>query len=299
MLETDSSFSLILHWKRLQIAGWAETAYHDPTCVAPQVLQFEPVIYGPGKGKIRQLPTFPGDPDGAATAVNDEGQAVGISGTCFVAVGSFSAAHALPWQNGTVTNLGSLGGIAWNTPGAINNRGVVVGFSDLPGDEDGNPNLHAFRWTSESGMEDLKTLPGDALSEATGVNDQGQIVGVSFAAGFANPRAFLWQNGVMTDLNRLIPAGSSLYLLSANDINNEGVITGQACVLINGVCTADNETPAFLAIPQDPGNFNEAGTAGAQAAGSAGFGVAVPENIRQQILRRHGLTMHAGMTAKQ
>ena len=151
----------------------------------------------------------------------------------------------------------------------------------------------------ESGMEDLKTLPGDALSEATGVIDQGQIVGVSFAAGFANPRAFLWQNGVMTDLNRLIPAGSSLYLLSANDINNEGVITGQACVLINGVCTADNETPAFLAIPQDPGNFNEAGTAGAQAAGSAGFGVAVPENIRQQILRRHGLTMHAGMTAKQ
>src|SRR6516165_11328050 len=104
---------------------------------------------GPGKGKIRQLPTFPGDPDGAATAVNDEGQAVGISGTCFVAVGSFSAAHALPWQNGTVTNLGSLGGIAWNTPGAINNRGVVVGFSDLPGDENGNPNFHAFRWTRE------------------------------------------------------------------------------------------------------------------------------------------------------
>jgi probable HAF family extracellular repeat protein len=282
-----------------QVAGWAETTFHDPTCVAPQVLQFEPVIYGLGKGKIQQLPTFPGDPDGAATAINDEGQAVGISGTCFVAVGSFSAAHALLWQNGTVTNLGSLGGIAWNTPGAINNRGVVVGFSDLPGDEDGNPNFHAFRWTSESGMQDLKTLPGDALSEATGVNDQGQIVGVSYAAGFANPRAFLWQNGVMTDLNTLIPGGSSLYLLSANDINNEGIITGQACVLINGACTADSETPAFLAIPQDPRNFNEAGLAGAQAASSASFGVVVPEKIRQQVLQRHGLTMKAGATTRQ
>src|SRR5271165_2929235 len=141
---------------RGQVAGWAENTVHDPTCVAPQVLQFEPVVYGPGRGKIQQLPTFPGDPDGAATDINDQGQVVGISGTCFVAVGSFSAAHALLWQNGNVTNLGSLGGVAWNTPVAINNRSVVVGFSDLPGDGDGNPNFHAFIWTKSSGMQDLK-----------------------------------------------------------------------------------------------------------------------------------------------
>ena len=32
---------------RGQVAGWAENTVHDPTCVAPQVLQFEPVVYGP------------------------------------------------------------------------------------------------------------------------------------------------------------------------------------------------------------------------------------------------------------
>jgi len=280
---------------RGQVAGWAENTVHDPTCVAPQVLQFEPVVYGPGRGKIQQLPTFPGDPVGAATDIKDQGQVVGISGTCFVAVGSFSAAHALLWQNGNVTNLGSLGGVAWNTPVAINNRSVVVGFSDLPGDEDGNPNFHAFIWTKSSGMQDLKTLPGDAISEATGINNQGRVVGVSYGAGFSNPRAVLWQNGKIVDLNTLIPAGSPLYLLSANDINDEGVIAGQACVLINGACTSTSETPAFLAIPQgDRWDFSVTESTSAQSLNSASSKVVVPENIRRRMLQRHGLGLQAG-----
>jgi probable HAF family extracellular repeat protein len=285
---------------RGQVAGWAENTVHDPTCVAPQVLQFEPVVYGPGSGKIQQLPTFPGDPDGAATDINDQGQVVGISGTCFVAVGSFSAAHALLWQNGNVTNLGSLGGVAWNTPVAINNRSVVVGFSDLSGDEDGNPNFHAFIWTKSSGMQDLKTLPGDAISEATGINEQGQVVGVSYGVGFSNPRAVLWQKGKIVDLNTLIPAGSGLYLLSANDINDEGVIAGQACVLINGACTSNSETPAFLAVPQGDGwDFSATESMSTQSVNPASSKVVVPENIRRRMLQRHGLDLQAGVATGQ
>ena len=93
-----------------QIVGWAENATHDTSCVLPQYFQFEPVVYGPAAGQIQQLPNFPGDPDGAATAINDNGQMVGISGTCDVAVGAFTATHALLWQNGAVTDLGNLGG---------------------------------------------------------------------------------------------------------------------------------------------------------------------------------------------
>ena len=281
---------------RGQVAGWAENTIHDPTCVAPQVLQFEPVVYGPDRGKIQQLPTFPGDPDGAATDINDQGQVVGISGTCFVAVGSFSAARALLWQNGTLTNLGSLGGVAWNTPVAINEDGAVVGFSDLPGDEDGNPNFHAFIWTKNGGMQDLKTLPGDAISEATGINQEGQVVGVSYGAGFSNPRAVLWQNGKIVDLNTLIPAGSQLYLLSANDINDEGVIVGQACVLINGACTSNSETPAFVAVPQGDGwDFSATESTSVQSVNSASSKVVVPENISRRMLQRHGLGLQAGL----
>ncbi|HEV2729388.1 MAG TPA: hypothetical protein VGV15_05100, partial [Terriglobales bacterium] len=68
---------------RGRVVGLAENATLDSTCVAPnpQVLQVEPVIWE--EGEIHQLPTFPGDPDGGANAINDRGQAVGFSGTCY------------------------------------------------------------------------------------------------------------------------------------------------------------------------------------------------------------------------
>jgi probable HAF family extracellular repeat protein len=170
---------------------------------------------------------------------------IGISGICQNAVGNQTAIHALLWQHGTVTNLGNLGGYAWNTPMALNNHGQIVGFSDLPGDQHGaNPNFHAFLWTQNRGIQDLGTLPGDAISEALGINDQGQVVGVSYGAGFTNPRAFLWQDGVMTDLNTLIPSGSSLYLQAAQEINDLGEIVGQASDQTTG------NAPAFLLIPR-------------------------------------------------
>jgi probable HAF family extracellular repeat protein len=229
-----------------QVVGWAETAVNDPTCVLPQVQQFEAVIWGPGKDQIQQLSPFGEDPDSAATAINDKGQVVGISGICQNAVGAFSAKHAVLWQDGQPTDLGNIGGHGWNTPTFINNQGQIVGFANASGDlVNGQLALkfHAFLWTKDRGMRDLGTLPGDAISEALGINEAGQVVGVSFGAGFSHPRAFLWQNDVMTDLNSLVPLGS-LTLQVAGDINDRGEITGAA---------SDSNTktnPAFLAIPR-------------------------------------------------
>ena len=110
-----------------QAVGWAETILRDPTCVPPQVLQFEAVLWGPGVDQQRVLPPFPGDSTSAATAINDAGQVVGISGDCGNAVGAFSARHALLWDNGRPMKLPTLGGKGWNTPMAINNAGAVAG----------------------------------------------------------------------------------------------------------------------------------------------------------------------------
>jgi|HubBroStandDraft_1064217.scaffolds.fasta_scaffold00771_8 probable HAF family extracellular repeat protein len=224
-----------------QIAGWAETTTHDPTCISPQVLQFEAVVYGANGEIQRQLAPFPGDSDSAATDINNLGQVVGISGICANAVGGASAAHAVLWENGTPTNIGNLGGVAWNTPTAINNHGVIVGFSDLPGDSAASPNYHAFIWTKSAGIADLGTLPGDSLSIAWGINDQGQVVGQSIDAS-GSSRAFFWQNGVMTDLNTLVAQGP-LSLVYANDINDSGEIVGGA---YNSTTT---DSPAFMAVP--------------------------------------------------
>src|SRR5579863_674263 len=233
---------------RGQIVGWAETRKQDSSCTPPQVLGFEAVIYQlAGKRKIQELPPYRGDKDGAATEINDEGQVVGISGICDQAVGRFTAHHAVMWEHGRTINLGSLGGTAWNTPMAINERGDVVGFSDLSGDSSGNPNFHAFLWTRSHGMQDLGTLYGDEYSEALGINDSGVIVGVSYGVSFSTSRAFIYENGKMTDLNTLIGSSSSLYLLYANDINDNGVIAGGACVLVSGSCGSSQ--PAFMATP--------------------------------------------------
>src|SRR5438552_7471979 len=65
---------------RGQVAGSAENTTQDPTCPIPS-LEAKAVIWE--KDEIQELPTFPGDPDGAVISINDDGQAVGVSGNCF------------------------------------------------------------------------------------------------------------------------------------------------------------------------------------------------------------------------
>jgi len=225
-----------------QVVGWAETNFHDPTCNSPQVLQFLPYIYDLNTKQIQSLPPFPGDPDGAGTAINDNGQVAGISGLCSNAVGGASAIHAVLWENGAVTDLGNVGGLAWNTPTSINSRGDIVGFANLSGDQDAGFNPVAFLWTKSAGMQKLGTLPGDTNSIAWAINSEGQIVGQSFG-GSNGSRAFLYQNGIMTPLDTLTGRTNKLKLVYANDINDFAEIVGGAHDPKTG------NSPGFVAVP--------------------------------------------------
>jgi probable HAF family extracellular repeat protein len=220
-----------------QVVGWAENDVHDSTCVSPQVLQFRPAMWTLGPpDEIQDLPLISGDSSGAATAINDNGQIVGISGICDQAVGRYTAAHAVLWENGVVTDLGNLGALYWNTPTAINQHGDIVGFAGAPNDPDGNF-LQAFIWTVEDGIQPLGFLPGDVHSEAYGINEQRQVVGLSCAAD-GNCRAFVWGDGVMQDLNDLKQASFSATLETAKGINDKGEITGRALDPNTGLRTA-------------------------------------------------------------
>jgi probable HAF family extracellular repeat protein len=158
--------------------------------------------------------------------INNALQVVGQAGA-----GNASVApnHAFVWQNGTFTDLGTLGGPASRAT-AINNAASpeIVGWADTSLlDSSGNYIYHACLWqqngTGGWSLTDLGTLPGSTDSAAYAINNSGQVVG--------NPNStsghpFVWQNGVMTDLNTLVPANSALG--SAYGINDNGQITGGA-----------------------------------------------------------------------
>jgi probable HAF family extracellular repeat protein len=153
-------------------------------------------------------------------AINNRGQVVG-SGE--VAGGH---EHALLWQNGKTTDLGTLGGPT-SIALAINDRGQIVGSADTA-----SSSRHAFLW--ESGrMRDLGTLGGAyaAGSSAVDVNESGQVVGSSWSntIGYGQcgggSHAFLWQKGKMRDLGTL---GGERPMSAAVAINDRGWVIGNS-----------------------------------------------------------------------
>jgi len=201
----------------------------------------------PPRFPIRDLGFLPSPYNVTSTAlgVNDVGQIVGGSGGA-VGVG----AHAFLWQDGTMTDLGTLGGRD-SEAFDINNAGQIVGWSTPAS----GGMHHAFLW--ENGvMADLGTLGGD-FSEARAINEAGQIVGVSrTASGWDH--AFLWDHGTMTDLGSL--GGSPAYDYSgAYGVNDAGQVVGWSA-------NATEDLHAFL---WENGTMTDIGTFGAYAINNA------------------------------
>jgi probable HAF family extracellular repeat protein len=154
-------------------------------------------------------------------AINDNSAIVGSSDTSNGATdgdGNYSAySHAYLWQNGTMNDLGTLGGNRSRAL-AINKSGQIVGCADV-----NNSTVHAFLWQNGA-MADLG--PSSALkSSATGINNCGVIVGTMLPAA-GGPCAVVWQSGAPTDLNTLVPAHSGWTLTQASAVNDAGCIVG-------------------------------------------------------------------------
>jgi probable HAF family extracellular repeat protein len=99
----------------------------------------------------------------------------------------------------------------------MNNRGQVTGVSNLAGDQI----HHAFLWDSEEGLKDLGTLKGySSSSQAYWINDAGEIVGESDSQTASH--AFVWKEGVMTDLGTVANDACSVAL----SINSRSQIVG-------------------------------------------------------------------------
>ena len=118
----------------------------------------------------------------------------------------------------TVTDLGALPGYGISVPACINNGGQVAGWAT-----DSTGYGHAFLY-SGGAMQDLGTLGGS--SEALGINNSGQVVGLFVFTRGSNgttDHAFLYSGGQMQDLGTLGGVLSVAY-----GINDSGQIAGDA-----------------------------------------------------------------------
>ena len=172
-----------------------------------------------------------GGPDGWASSINEQGVIAGwaLVDSMPTPTTGQPTQHPFLWRDGTMVDLGTLGGTLAVTGslanggsgGAINNRGQVIGTSNLAGDL----THHAFRW-DRGELIDLNTLGGDN-SEAYWINESGQIVGRADLPGSQVHHAFLWQNGKMIDLGFSPDWPCS----TAIDVNSRGQV-----IIDTGIC---------------------------------------------------------------
>ncbi len=190
-------------------------------------------------GRVTTLPSLPGDGATRAIAINDNGLIVGD------ALDAAAKQTAVSWQNGRITKLGHLPGGDFSQVFGVNLSGEAVGMAKVTTGGLFAPQ-HAVLFDHGSVIDLHATQVGTNSAQANAINNHGQIVGAD-AAG----RAFIYQNGHVTDLNTLItpPQGVTVRLGNANGIDDNGVIVGDAVVTRSGQARGSGRIVGFELIP--------------------------------------------------
>jgi probable HAF family extracellular repeat protein len=268
-----------------QVVAFGNNDIPDPFAFFPTATQMRTFVWQ--DGQVQDIGTL-GGPDAAPGPGCDNQRPGVIVGASYIGftpnASGVPTIHAFLWDNGTMTDLGSLGGIHSEAV-CISNRGQVIGWSTLPGElvrhafvwQDGRRQdlgtlggpLSEAWWINDSGdiagsadlptpglhdavvwkrgrIHDLGTVPGDPCSRAYGLNSRGQVVGTSTDC-HNTLHAFVWQDGgPMVDLNALIQPGTGYQLTNAIDISDRGEILAKAAPL--GFTPDDDADLGHLAL---------------------------------------------------
>jgi probable HAF family extracellular repeat protein len=192
-------------------------------------------------GVMKDVGTL-GGPDsyvlGGNILINQSGQMAGASFTNSTPnpVTGLPTTDPFLWtEAGGMQDLGTLGG-NMGLVFRLNNRGQVVGTSDVAGDL----TAHPFLW--ENGvLTDLGTL-GGTDGAAAWINEAGDVVGIARTAGDVIYHAVLWKSGKKRKPTDLGTVNGYSYSF-AEAINSKRQIVG--CASNGSVCGGPN-TAAFL-----------------------------------------------------
>jgi probable HAF family extracellular repeat protein len=191
------------------------------------------------RGAMVDLGTLPGGGDSFASAINDRGEIVGWSQT------PDGTLHAFRWRDGVLSDLGA--SMPFSVAVDVNNRGQIVGRSDAPvlwsrgvahslgaepgwataindrGQVVGNTQPdRAFLW-QRGRFTPIARPPEAMFNQALGVNNRGQVVGMS------DFDAWIWRSATMTMLPKL--GGSA----RAEGINDRGQLVGSSATTSDGL----------------------------------------------------------------
>ncbi len=177
----------------------------------------------------------------AASDINDSGVVVGASYTTdMTPLGLMQ--HPFIWQNGVMTDLGVLAGDEDAMAAAINNAGQIAGSSGRTDPDTYESFYRAFVYST--GVMTPLPVPSPEVY-ASDINEAGVVVGTMRAAGGVSKfHGWIYADGVVTNLNTLIPAGTGLHIQYPNAINNAGQIAATAL-------DAQGHNHAVLLTPSD------------------------------------------------
>ena len=161
-----------------------------------------PWLYSNGTMTSLPVPSDLTSPSCQPFAINNNGL---IIGSCVTNNGQTN--HSVLWQNGTVTVLGTLGGLQVTSLAGLNNNGQIIGWGTTS-----TGATHGFL-DSNGTVTDL----GSFLAYA--INDNGVMVdGVDQ----------IDSGGTVQNLNNLIPANSGYTITGAPGISDNGQIIATA-----------------------------------------------------------------------
>ncbi len=170
-------------------------------------------------GRMIDLGPSIGGANNRAFGINDDGAITGWMG-----VGNIIDSHAFIWDDGRVTKLPFIPGGFTSEGRAVNDRRDVAGRGRLF-----DPDLRATVWRAFAFVDGepfhIEPLPGFTGSTALDINNAQVVVGGSSGNDL---RAFVWSDGVLTDLNDLTRPSFNGDMAVASGINQSGQIIARA-----------------------------------------------------------------------